>query len=225
MIERPLMETDHIITKSFEDNLLICKQLFNFNICFNIDDILSGGITNILSGDEVTVSIKAYINGNELEKQDFYTEYEYINREVYSDVKTNKIKANVLDYLNDYKCIDLIDKNKFAQYICHWSLCENPNYIFNVYEGFSGLYILRNKTNNLNFSDEYIICENEHQYGNATNTHVKQHDIVKNTVGWCNTTNILSWNNFYKYIKNTNKYKTPKLIPNSYPENSRKCTT
>lgn len=126
-IERPLMNTDELILKQFEENNLISKQLFNFNLCFNLEDIIPKNILSMIYGKNVIISVAALIDEVELEKSDFYTNYEYIE----------KNSNNVLDYLYDYKYVDLISKNKFCQNICHWNLSDDPNYIFNVYKGFN----------------------------------------------------------------------------------------
>lgn len=199
--ERPLIETDNLLIQSFANNNMICKQLFNFNLCFNIPDILSGGITNIMLGEDVIVSVDVFIDGKQIDKKDFYTNYEYIDKKVWSDAGLT-LSENVLSYLHDNECIDLINKNKFCQSICHWSLTENTDYIFNVYEGFSGLYVSKDD------NGDQIIYENEHQYGEALNTYIKKSDKSQNTNGWTNTIEIRTWNEFYKYLSNTITHKT-----------------
>lgn len=194
--ERPLMEVDNMIINSLMDNELICKQLFNFNLCFNIEDILSAQVTKMMYGENVVVSVNVYMGDTELEKKDFFTEYDYIERYINSD-DDNFQSENVLSYLKDNEYIQFIDKNKFCQSICHWSLFDNNDYIFNVYDGFSGIF----------FKDgEYYV--NDHQYKNAPNTYIENYDLSQNTIGWINVYDINSWAEFYKYIKYTKKYKT-----------------
>ena len=184
--ERPLMEVDNMIINSLMDNELICKQLFNFNLCFNIEDILSAQVTKMMYGENVIVSVNVYIGNTELEKKDFFTEYDYIERYINSDNDAFK-SENVLSYLKD----------NFCQSICHWSLFDNNDYIFNVYDGFSGIF----------FKDgEYYV--NDHQYKNAPNTYIENYDLSQNTIGWINVYDINTWAEFYKYIKYTKKYKT-----------------
>lgn len=110
--EKPLMEFDNMLIQSFVSSTTICNQLINFNLCFNINDIMSGGITNMLNGEDVVISVDVYMGKQLLEKRDFYTEYNNINRAVKSEKETD-INDNVLNYLRDYEFIDLIDKNKF----------------------------------------------------------------------------------------------------------------
>ena len=200
--ERPLIENDNLLIQSFVNNTCICKQLFNFNICFNIEDIFSSSVTNLIKGKSFIISVDVLINGVPLEKRDFYTNYEFIQKPIINKNTNTDGLYNVLDYLHDYECINLIPKNKFNQPICHWSLCENNDYIFNTYDGFSGLYIENDESNN-----QYIY-ENQHQYGNTSDINIKLNDKSKNSTSWFNNINLSSWNSFYKYIKNTNKYKT-----------------
>lgn len=194
LMERPLMEVDNMLIQAFKDNKLICKQLFNFNICFNFEDIFSANVVKMLYGENVIISVTAFIGDEQLELRDFYTEYDFIKKQVHGD--STDYTENVLSYLKDNEYIGFINKNKFCQSICHWSLCENNDYIFNVYDGFSGLYI---KNNN--------IYDNEHQYGNSPNITLTKYSDSHNSAGWINVKNIYTWNEFYKYIKNPEKYK------------------
>lgn len=199
LIERPLLETDNSLIQTFINNTILSKQLFNFNLCFNIEDIFSGSsIVNNINGDSVSVQIDVFIGNDKLDKKDFYTNYEFINKAVIDSNKNNTAQVyNVLDYLHDYECIDLINKNKFCQSIFHWSLNDNNDYIFNVYNGFSGLCI-----------DENIISEINHQYECAPNTVNKKYNRNENNAGWINTVKVNTWNEFYKYLNKTNIYKS-----------------
>jgi hypothetical protein len=204
LCERPLMETDNMLVQAFVDNSMICKQLFNFNLCFNIEDILSGSIANMMRGVDIKIAVDVYINDNKsdilLEKRDFYTEYEFINRKISGFTDANYGK-NVLDYLQDYQYIDLIDKNKFCQNICHWSLYDNNDYIFNVYNGFSGLHY------DVNNDGTYNIYENEHQYGSTPNTHINKYDNGLHSADWIAHKHIKKWSDVYKYIINPSRHK------------------
>jgi hypothetical protein len=198
--ERPVMEVDNMLISSLSNNNIIAKQLFNFNLCFNIDDILSGHIAKLMKGENLHIKLDVYVDDELLSKKDFYTDYEYIPKELKSTSNSKVEIPNVLDYLHDYECVDLIDKNKFCQSTCHWSLFDNPNYIFNVYEGFSGVH--HELENN-----EDIFYENEHQYGLTPNTFIKIHDKTQNSIGWLNVYNVTYWDDFYKYIKQSDLYK------------------
>ena len=213
--EKPLMEFDNMLIQSFVSSTTICNQLINFNLCFNINDIMSGGITNMLNGEDIIISVDVYMGKQLLEKRDFYTEYNNINRAVKSEKETD-ITDNVLNYLRDYEFIDLIDKNKFCQSICHWSLCDNPDYIFNLYEGFAGITVEE-------VNDKTVVYENMHQYRNAPNTFVSKADKTQNSTGWITHFEITKWNDFYKYVNNTKKNKTvgTYLFDNKFINNIR----
>lgn len=212
MRERPLMEVDNMLVNLFSDNSLICKQLFNFNLCFNFEDIVSGSITKLLSGQKFKVEVEVYIGNDVLEQRDFYTNYEFIEREVKSNSKTN-ISKNVFEYLNDNNYLDFVTKNKFCQSICHWSLSDNNDYIFNLYNGFSGISVVTSK----DAGDETYketLYENLHQYGCTPNTMLTHYDESQNTAGWLNTITTTRWNDFYKYIKSTENNKTDGIYIN-----------
>lgn len=210
-IERPMMETDNMLAKLFSGNNIVTKQLFNLNLCFNLSDIISDVIFNMLNGEKLTVDLEIYIDGKKLEKRDFYTNYEFIDRSVKNPEDGEKY--NVFDYLKDYKSLDLIDKNKFCQSIFHWSLSDNNEYIFNLYDGFSGLYVENNGEEYIDESGKssiepiYVYHENSHQYKDFPNLVSGKADNINNSTGWINTEVIKYWNSFYKYISNTEKNK------------------
>ena len=110
-----------------------------------------------------------------------------------------------MDYLHDNTVIDFVNKNKFCQKICHWSLCDNNDYIFNVYNGFSGIMI--ETINDGNGKYNTIYHENDHQYGHAPNVLLSKADKSQNSTGWINVIDIDYWNDFYEYISNTDKMK------------------
>lgn len=194
--ERSLLETDSMILNSFKDNLMICNQLINLNFCFNISDIVSNSIMKMIHSIDVRIKVDTYIGDELIEKRDFYTDYDFIEKEFRTTPNNEKDLVNVLDYLKDNRCLELIDKNKFCQSICHWSLAENNDYIFNVYDGFSGVY----KDDNGN------MYENHHHYGFSTNLNTDNYSNIQNTCGWLNTYDIKTWNVFMIYIKATKTY-------------------
>ena len=200
--ERPLMEVDSLLMESFKTNTLIAKQLFNFNLCFNLEDIVSGSIVKLIHGMPLTIHVDVYIGEKLLEKKDFYSEYEFISKDIiYNNVSdNNRYKFNVLDYFKDYSCIDFMTKNKFCQKICHWSLFDNSNYIFNVYNGFSGITVQKLK-------DDDVLIENKHNYCNAPDIITKVNNAGQNTIGWINSYNVNSWKDFNKFIADTKNYK------------------
>ena len=79
--ERPVMESDSMIIDCFQNNKMITKQLFNFNLCFNIEDILPKQISNLISGHKLNIEVVVGDVTGEYPIVDFYTNYEYIDRE------------------------------------------------------------------------------------------------------------------------------------------------
>lgn len=189
-IERPLMETDNSIIRLFCNNGMIAKQLINFNFCFNFADLISSKIEKILGGNDISLNVDVYVDGVKLEKRDFYTNYEFINREYTSE--SNK-SINVFDYLNDTNSLELVNKNKFCQSICHWSLVGNNDYIFNIYNGFSGIKSAKNITTNYYY-------ENSHNYGYfpSFTSHIVNDSNCANC--WLNVFDVNFWNQFYTFV-------------------------
>lgn len=132
--EIPLMFFDYKIISLFKTHESISRQLYNFNILFNIEDLLNEWEMSIFKDKlpQFNIKIKTEIDEKPIEIVDFYTNYDFIPK-----INYEGSRENVLDYLQDDKCIDLIDKNKIIPTICHWSLSDNDNYIFNAYDGFS----------------------------------------------------------------------------------------
>ena len=208
-IEKPLLETDNIITRSLSDNNIICHQLFNFNICFNLDDVLTDFYKKEFGHHGILISMNVKINDEYIDLVDFYSNYEYIPRKFCGPVKKlNKDgefedlyesfkgseQLNVLSYLKDYKCIDLIDKNKIIQSIIHWSLIDENEYIFNVYPGFAGYYLepvtetTTDENGNTTTTDvSYIIRDINARYDETPDPNVANYSQIANNAGWCNT--------------------------------------
>lgn len=198
--ERPLLEFNNIIINKLRDNKMIAKQLFNFNFCFNIEDLLNPFLYNKLRKEQLYINIVAKINGKSLEIRDIFSNHEFIEKnkvgipsisytktkdvdtdEYIYTIKTHKdgTGVNVLNYLNDNKHIDLIDKNKMIQTTCHWCRCNNPESHFNFYDGFSLLYIKPD--------DQQLTLTIPYYNGETANLNID--DIDKTTIGypyWCN---------------------------------------
>lgn len=167
--ERPLMEFDRLIIDNFSNNNLVAKQLFNFNFIFNIEDIMDREVVEMLYGDYVNIDVKVFISheGEEYELLDrvsFDTNYEFVDKgDGELTELTGRAKgSNVLDYLFDYNCIDLLDKNKLCQSITHWSLKDYPESYFNLYSGFENYPMLMQDQVNL-WSDGKDIRGNERE--------------------------------------------------------------
>lgn len=156
---RPVLETNNMILTELKNKLLIAKQLINFNLCFDTNDIFTNTIGLEMNGSKVYINIKTYIcieegekiKETELDLVDFFTNHEYITvddcnipeldiNNLDNPLANNTDTNNVLDYLGDFKYVDLITKNKIIQNTFHWCLTDNPTYHFNFYDGFAGTY-------------------------------------------------------------------------------------
>ena len=192
--EMPMMDFDNQIIEQFGNNKLISNQLYNFNICFNIDDLLHPTLRSQLIGKKLVIKMDVKYNGEILEKVDFYSNYEYIPRKrsdythnikypikqssIVNIISTDKSGApNVLDYLKDNKFVDLVRKNKLSQDVIHWSLYDNNDYIFNMYKGFYG-YSFDEKGN--------IVNHENYLYDNEPDLQVQEYSVTKNNSNWCN---------------------------------------
>ena len=129
----------------------------------------------------------------------------------------------------------MIAKNKFCQSRCHWSLNDNNDYIFNVYNGFSGFHIDKDTDTNTN-TNVYHYYENNHQYGTTPNTLLDKYSKTDNSTGWINIENFkpskddgtIQYNEFYaNYIVDfKNKmYNGTLFYDNIYVNNIRYTST
>lgn len=168
--ELPLIESDNMIISNFSNNHMIVNQLYNFNLCFNIEDILTPNLVEMIKGNPVILKLVvgfSHIDGTGgvvLEKRDFYTNYEHIPKTMCGGMTYLKVdqnynitelspfreleydsKLNVLNYLSDYKCAQYTTINKINPSILHWSLVADNDYIFNTYAGFAGYYLEKDK--------------------------------------------------------------------------------
>lgn len=187
--ERPLMMTDNMIIDVFKSNKLISKQLFNFNLCFNIIDILPNHLKNMMMGDLLNVKVKVSIGGEEIGLRDFYSNYDFIKRNkcdfkrVYG-LNVNKepeSQQNVLDYLQDDKIADLAYENKLVQDTIHWCLLDNEDYIFNLYDGFAGY------SETLDDLGNTIINNHTKLYQDTPDLIYKKYQQSFNNINWVNT--------------------------------------
>jgi hypothetical protein len=211
--ELPLIEFDNMIISNFENNHMIARQLYNFNLCFNMEDILTKNLINVVMGKSLIVRLFVAIckDGKTeqiLEPRDFYTNYEYIPRTfcgpvnfVTSDISgiltpinpLEKLKEspylNVMNYMRDNHCIHYNTVNKINPSILHWSLIKDNNYICNAYAGFSGYYfdgdVLKNIIDGADPKEEDIHNVN-YVYGNSTNINEANYSKSLNQTSWCN---------------------------------------
>lgn len=167
-MERPLIDQDDIIISRLKNNQLITKQLLNFNLCFDLKDIISDNIIHIglKSADYWFIDVDVLVDGELLETRDLFSNYEFIHRPQYSPIyvcdhdidsdsdslyedpalrqynisikETDLYKHNILSYLRDYKAVDYINKNKITQSIIHWCYSGIDGLLYEHYLGNSG---------------------------------------------------------------------------------------
>ena len=194
--EIPFLDFNMKITESFKDNKFIAKQLFNFNLCFNIQDLAAPQFRKILMYKDINIKVNVkhkYIDEKGQPKEtylthkDFYTNYQFIPRKkpIIIENKDNKLEypkdgnpENVLDFLEEYNCIDYVNYNKITQHNHMWSLVEEPTYIFNLYEGFAGSII--------NDSESHETSINVNNNGLAFEPSHKNYNEYLNNEYWCN---------------------------------------
>lgn len=201
--ERPLMEFDSSLCELFSANHLIAKQLLNLNFVFNINDVIGPYATTLMTSvNNLNISMEfgEYTEDSDHNitsftpspLKDIYTNYNiipvyYLNSGGYYDAMPNP--KNVLDYLEDNKCVDLIYNNKTTQPICHWTLVDNPNYIYNFYEGFAPYY------------DDRQVAGS---YYGTPYMEVEEYNESSNNIGWC------------KRVENTNLNQV--IVDEGHPE-------
>lgn len=137
--ERTVLETDSTILSAFSTQKVISTQLFNFSFIFNIEDILPMNLLNSVNFDKLNMYVDMYENNSIIPCKDIYSNYEFIPKYDIETSSTNTAQ-NVLDYMKDYNCVDIINTNKLVQSSVHFSLCDNTKELFNVYSGFAPIH-------------------------------------------------------------------------------------
>lgn len=204
-----LSETDGDIISFINKTACICPQLINFNLCFNLEDIISNHVVSLLSknGVFVNVSVDVYVDGILLEKRDFDTEYSFIRKTlVYDNADKhivsyiNKKETYNPNYFNVFKDIK---NNKLYESTCHFALNIDNDYIINSFQGFEGV--------TLDYDINGNVCEyyNDYRYKNTPDIYVEGDPVLGDcSTTWINVKHINKWNDIYKYIQYTDKYKT-----------------
>lgn len=172
--ERPMMEFDGMILDLFRQNNIISRQLINFNFIFNINDICPEFVARELARHDINIKLEAYYNNQLIEIRDLYSNYTDIPS---YNISKNEYEStrNVFDYLQDDMCQALAYVNKTTQPIFHWSLLENPDIIYNLYNGFSPIYS--------NSDGEKVQISG--RYYNQCDIRLKNYDAKSNNIRWC----------------------------------------
>lgn len=176
--EVPLIQNDYKIHELFVKNTIIAQQLFNFDVIFNINDLITQSYINTLYGDTVNYYIDIYYDNKKIELKDIYSNYEFIPKteKTYNQYHNSHkySELNVLDYLEDYKESNSIYFNKITQNVFHWSLVSNNDYILNLYNGFSPV---------INKSDNTIIKSGYYRDSNLL--YRTTYNNEENNINWC----------------------------------------
>ena len=176
--EIPMMEFDNMLVSKFRESNMIAQQLINLNFLFNMEDI-SYILKEKLAGKHVGISMRVlYYNLDKdtfeyLPIKDFYTNYTSIP--VYRVDRASMSRSkNVCDYMGDNKIIDYIHTNKFTQPIFHWTMVENPSYIYNFYDGFAPVF-----SNGGNYQ------RLQGRYYDQADISQENHTVYNSAASWC----------------------------------------
>lgn len=153
--ERPLLETNSLISSGFKLHELVPCQSLCLNLCYDIQDIIQAqylkmvaNTPNIIASSSAECQRK---NGSweNITKGDIYTNHEYVPRPKHVTSVSGNAPAvveddgldfgqgpNALDYKMDHKVTALAHKNRITQPVCHWAMTNEPNMLWNVYDGF-----------------------------------------------------------------------------------------
>lgn len=211
MRERPVLETDNMLVSLFGSNKIISTQFFNFSFVFNVEDFLPINFIKSFISERINIYVDMYLEDKlvtsdtneygeiiseekvvttKIDVKDLYTNYEFIPKyDIYEGKYYNEgEKYNVLNYLGDNTCIELINKNKLTQSTFHWVLQNNNTSIFNLYNGFSPLYKGEEKCTAISndapdiFTDIFDISKNPYgvfKYTNMYSDETQVNDIIK----------------------------------------------
>ena len=184
--EIPMMEFDNMLLSCFQNNAMVAQQLINLNFAFNLEDI-SFILKDTLLGKRITISMRVLYDGEYLDIKDLYTNYS--NIPVYrTDLNRMDNTYNVLDYLGDHRIVDYMHANKFTQPIFHWSMVENPEYIYNFYDGFAPSFI----------GGEKEIHRISGRYYDQADISQDVHNVYNNAAHWCAMFDFTGMSNDYK---------------------------
>ena len=214
--ERPVMETNSTLNQLFSSNHMIARQLINFNFCFSPEDVIPSHVIKEMIGKRWKVTVEAYNDGSALPIVDFLSNYEFVPAYKIDNNGggyTNKI--NVLDYLEDNKYIDYMYINKTTQVDPYWALVENPDCIYNFYNGFSSWY--EYKTDQNKTISKQILGLSQNQ----PDTSHREYSYKYNNIGWCT---VYDYSGTKGCIGNDSTYQFLKTLIESIYNNSKKAT-
>ena len=80
--ERPMLEFNNLIINELRKNNLIAPQLFNFNLCFNLEDVINEFLYKELAGKPLYIDLSISINNQELSRMDLFLNHNYLDRQL-----------------------------------------------------------------------------------------------------------------------------------------------
>ena len=265
MRERPVLETDNMLVSLFGSNKIISTQFFNFSFVFNVEDFLPINFIKSFISERVNIYVDMYLEDKlessytdeygeiiseekivttKIDVKDLYTNYEFIPKyDIYEGKYYNEgEKYNVLNYLGDNTCIELINKNKLTQSTFHWVLQNNTTSIFNLYNGFAPLYKGEEKCTAISndspdmFTDIFDISKNPYGIFKYTNmysneTHVNDIvEVIQNPKTYYTmdlnkaTATDKEYSFFGNVLINNLELKNININPKDYPKDTKYCS-
>ena len=178
--EQPLMEFDNMLLALFRTEHMVAQQLLNLNFLFNFEDI-SWELKSELQGRPITITMQVGYGAVEdwgiLPLKDFYTDYNHIPVFRADQQAFSASNATVVDYMGDNKMFNYVNANKFTQPIFHWTMVENPKYIYNFYDGFAPVFREAGGTEFQRISGRYF---------NQADLSCPDHNAFNSAAYWCN---------------------------------------
>lgn len=179
-----LLEQNQLLIHSLKNNTCIVKQLFNFNFCFNLEDMLPKFTIKEFFAEKIYMSMEVYINNDDTNKstkldiKDFYSNHDFIQRSIVSP-------SNIVFNMDTYNKI----KDTSVEDEINWEIesIDQSNDIYNVLSYYNDHRYIKtidknkllqsiihwtpsyNRSEILNFYPGFMSC-------NVTKTHT--HDAV-----------------------------------------------
>lgn len=175
--ERPILETDYLIESLFQNNHIIARQLLNLNLVFDLYDLVPHDVRRSFTYKPMRIEVLVKNGDKVIELRDLYTNYEHIPVTKLDDNTATTTTDNVFEYLDDDKAIDFVYENKLTQPVFHWALLENPNEVYNLYDGFAPTVDIE--------GESYRICGH---YGSQGDLSKSEYSMWDNNLAWCEYT-------------------------------------
>lgn len=194
--EQPLMEFDNLLLSLFRTQKMVAQQLINLNFVFDLEDI-SFYLKDELLGQPITLTLRVGYGDPAQEDtllplKDLYTDYNHIP--VWrADHQVFSTSNYVTEYMGDDKMLNYVHANKFTQPIFHWTMVENPKYIYNFYDGFAPIF-------NQESGDEPFRVSG--RYFDQADIASPEHTTYNNAAYWCrlDDLSLINPNMFWQYM-------------------------